>query len=102
MKARFLTLWIAAVGAAAAAFIAHLALRLETVKLGYDVGEARREQIHLVEMKRRLSLEAETLSDVTRVEAVAVGALRMHAPSADRVVSVRPRNARRPIGGGVR
>ena len=64
---RFLALWTIAVLATAAAFVAHLALRFETVRLGYDVGHARREQQSLVEQRRLLSLEAATLGQADRV-----------------------------------
>ena len=61
MRARFLLLWTAAVMATAAAFIVHLTLRFETVRLGYEVGAARHEQRHLIEQRRVLSIEAATL-----------------------------------------
>lgn len=93
MKARFLALWSVAVLACAAAFIAHLALRFETVRLGYDVGRARAEQRKLVESRRLLSLEAATLRHASRVEAVARGALGMDVPEPDRVIPVGARRS---------
>lgn len=86
MKARFLALWSIAALAAAAAFVVHLALRFETVRLGYEVGEARREQRRLIESRRLLSLEAATLRQTDRVETVARGTLDMHAPDDSQVV----------------
>ena len=38
MKSRFLPLWCVAVLATATAFVVHLAIRFETVRLGYEVG----------------------------------------------------------------
>jgi cell division protein FtsL len=98
VKNRFLVLWAAAVLATAAAFVAHLSLRLETVRLGYDVGLARREQQRLVEQRRLLSIEAATLREPSRVEAVARGSLAMEVPDPSRVVSVGQRGSRRPAG----
>lgn len=104
MKIKPLTLWMVAVTAAALAFIAHLSLRYETIRLGYDVGAARREQRTLVEEERLLSIEAATLRDVTRVETIARGALGMEVPEAERVVPVgrRGAGARRRASGTLR
>lgn len=98
MKARFVMLWTVAVLATAAAFVAHLALRFETVRLGYDVGRARQEQRRLVEARRLLSLEAATLRQGARVEAVARGSLGMDVPGGDRVVPIGGRRASATAG----
>jgi cell division protein FtsL len=98
MKARFLALWTAAVIATAAAFIVHLALRFETVRLGYEVGEARREQRRLIEQRHLLALEAATLRQAQRVEAVARGALDMDVPDAPRIVPIDGRQQQRTAG----
>jgi len=98
MKARFVMLWTVAVIATAAAFVAHLALRFETVRLGYDVGRARQEQRRLVETRRLLSLEAATLRQSARVEAVARGSLGMDVPGGDRVVPTAGRRASATAG----
>jgi cell division protein FtsL len=96
---RFLVSWALAVCAVAAAFVAHLALRFETVRLGYEVGHARREQRQLLEQKRLLALEAATLRQPARVEAVARGTLGMDQPDPARIVPMGPRPAARPSGG---
>ncbi len=96
---RFLALWTIAVLATAVAFVAHLALRFETVRLGYDVGKARREQSALVEQRRLLSIEAATLGQAGRVEAVARGSLGMDVPPPARVVPMGARASRRAAGG---
>lgn len=98
MKTRFLVLWAAAVLATAAAFVAHLSLRLETVRLGYDVGQARREQRRLIEQRRLLSIESATLREPERIEAIARGTLAMDVPDPARVVPVGMRTGRRPSG----
>jgi cell division protein FtsL len=88
VKRRFLLLWTAAVLAAAMAFIVHLAMRFETVRLGYEVGRERRAQRELVESRRNLAIEAATLRQAARVEAVARQALDMDVPEPERVVPV--------------
>jgi len=101
LRARFLALWLAAVIATAAAFVVHLALRFETVDLGYQVDAQRREQRRMVESRRLLSLEAATLSQGDRVEAVARGTLHMAPPEPSQVVG--EGNApRRATAGAVR
>ena len=101
-SARFVMLWTAAVLATAAAFIVHLSMRFETVRLGYDVGAERREQRRLVEQKRLLSLEAATLRDASRVEAIARGALQMSEPSPEQVVPLGARRRQTRAAGRVR
>lgn len=86
MRARVLALWMAAVLSAAAAFVAHLTLRFENVRLGYEIGEARRQERELVEARRLLSLEAATLAQPDRVEAIARRTLHMDVADATRVV----------------
>ena len=88
MSARLLLLWTAAVFASALAVIVHLTLRFETVRLGYDVSSARSEERKLVEARRLLSLEAATLGQSDRVEAVARGGFDMDVPAPARVISV--------------
>jgi cell division protein FtsL len=97
-KGRFLALWSAAVLAAAAAFVAHLAVRFETVRLGYEVGQARKAQQELVEQRRMLSIEAATLRQAARVEAVARGALRMEQADDQRIVPIDGKPRRRAAG----
>ena len=98
IKTRFLWLWAAAVVATASAFVAHLSLRLETVRLGYDVGQARREERRLIEERRLLSIEAATLRDPERVETIARGSLGMEIPDTDHVVPVGRGATRRASG----
>jgi cell division protein FtsL len=97
-KGRFLALWLAAVLATAAAFIAHLAVRFETVRLGYQVGEARKEQRDLVEQRRLLSIEAATLRQAARIEAVARGALGMEQAKPEHIVPIDGRPKDRAAG----
>jgi cell division protein FtsL len=98
VKARFLALWTVAVLACSAAFVVHLALRFETVRLGYDVGKARREQRRLLEQERLLAVEAATLRQAARVEVVARGTLEMSVPGPERIVPVFGRGRQRAAG----
>ena len=98
MKGRFVSLWTAAVVATALAFVVHLAMRFETVRLGYELSEAKKEQRHLVENRRLLAIEAQTLHDGTRVEAIARGTLAMDAPPDSRIISVTANRASKAAG----
>jgi cell division protein FtsL len=98
MRARFLALWTTAVFATAVSLIVHLTLRFETVRLGYDVGQARREQQKLVEARRLLSVEAATLTQPDRVETVARTVFGMDVPEAARIVPMGGRK-QKPLSG---
>jgi cell division protein FtsL len=98
MRARFLALWTVAVVATAAAFAVHLTVRFKTVHLGYDVGKARRTQRELIEARRNLALEAATLRQAARIEAVARGELAMDMPEPHQVVAVDGRRRSRAAG----
>ena len=102
VAARFLMLWTAAVLATATAFVVHLAMRFETVRLGYDVGAARREQRRLIEQERLLSVEAATLRQPSRIESVARGTLQMSQPEPERVIPIVPSRQQRAPAGRVR
>ena len=88
--------------ACAAAFVAHLALRQNTVQLGYDVGNARRTQRSLIEQRRLLAIEAATLRQSERIEVVARGRLHMDVPEPARVVPVGGTRRQSRMAGRVR
>lgn len=94
MKARFLALWTVAVLASAASLVVHLTLRFETVRLGYEVGKARKAQQRLMESERLLSLEAATLRQTDRVGAIARGSLHMEVADGPRIVTMGGRQHR--------
>ena len=95
---RFLGLWCAAVLAAATVFLVHLALRFETVRLGYEVGSAKEEQKKLIEAKRMLAVEAATLRQAVRVEAIASQVLEMDVPDSPHVLLMDEKAHRRTSG----
>ncbi len=98
MKRRFLALWCAAVVATATAFIVHLAIRFETVRLGYEVGEERARQRQLLQDRRLLSVEAATLRQTGRIETIARGTLGMEVPKPTRIITMEDEGQPRPSG----
>lgn len=88
MKSRFLPLWCVAVLATAAAFVVHLAIRFETVRLGYEVSEERAHQKQLLQDRRLLTIEAATLRQSGRIETIARGKLGMEVPKPTRIVQM--------------
>jgi cell division protein FtsL len=88
MKSRFLSLWCVAVLATAGAFVVHLAVRFETVRLGYEVSEERARQRELLQDRRLLSIEAATLSQSGRIETIARGTLGMEVPKPTRIITM--------------
>lgn len=88
MKNRFLALWTVAVLSTGAAFVAYLALRFESVRIGYQLDQANKDFRRLSEVARMLTLEAQTLREHARVQAIAERALGMQAPDRTRVVAL--------------
>lgn len=88
MKRSFLTLWCAAVLATAAAFVVHLAIRYETVRLGYQVSETRNQHKVLEQNRRLLSIEAATLRQSARIEGIARDSLDMDVPDPSRIILI--------------
>lgn len=98
MKNRFLALWCVAVVATAAAFVVHLSIRFETVRLGYQVSEERQRQRDLLQDRRLLSIEAATLRQTGRIETIARGTLGMEVPKPTRIVTMSERPKRSAAG----
>lgn len=98
MKGRFLPLWCVAVFATAAAFVVHLSIRFETVRLGYEVSEERGRQRELLQDRRLLSIEAATLRQSGRIETIARGTLRMEVPKPTRIVTMKEQPNRAAAG----
>jgi cell division protein FtsL len=83
----FLILWTLAVLAATSAFILHLALRVKSVELGYELGRAHARVERLREVKHVLELELASHKTPERVDFVARSLLGMSEPSSDRILS---------------
>ena len=82
----FLPIWTLAIAATVSAFVVHLALRGQTVQLGYELGRARQEQARLREVKRVLELEAASYKTPERVEIISRTLLGMEPPPPERIV----------------
>ena len=97
MNRRVAWAWMAALLATSLAFLVHLSLRFETVRLGYEVDEAKRQYDELIEERRLLSIEAATLRQAPRIETIAKRTLGMKKPEAKDFVELdgkrRPRRA---------
>jgi cell division protein FtsL len=87
-KNRLVALWAVAVLATGAAFVAYLALRFETVRLGYELDRENQENKRLAELRRMLVVEAQSLRERQRVTAIAERSLGMAAPDKSRIVAV--------------
>ncbi|MBW1760044.1 MAG: cell division protein FtsL [Deltaproteobacteria bacterium] len=98
MKGRFLPLWCVAVFATAAAFVVHLSIRFETVRLGYEVSDERGRQRELLQDRRLLSIEAATLRQSGRIETIARGTLQMEVPKPTRIVTMKEKKSRAAAG----
>jgi cell division protein FtsL len=98
VKGRFLPLWCVAVFATAAAFVVHLSIRFETVRLGYEVSEERGRQRELLQNRGMLSIEAATLRQSGRIETIARGTLGMEVPKPTRIVTMKETPSRAAAG----
>ena len=85
--------------AVATAFVVHLAIRFENVRLGYEVGAARKQQRTLLEQQRKLGVEAATLRGSDRVETIAQRLLGMRLPTSDQIVTLDDAAPRRALSG---
>jgi cell division protein FtsL len=94
------TLWLIAVLTTGIAYVSYLALRFETIRLGYDVAQARVEHKRLTEMHRLIALEVSSLRERQRVSAIAERSLQMGSPDVARVVVVDSASTSRALVGG--
>jgi cell division protein FtsL len=82
----FLVLWTLAVAAATSAFVVHLATRVKTIELGYELGAAHARLARLREVKRVLELERASLETPERVDFVARTLFGMAEPDPERLL----------------
>jgi hypothetical protein len=80
-------LWSAAVVAATAAFVVHLAIRVQAFQLGYELGREHAHTERLREVRRVLELEVASHETPERVDFVARQLFSMSEPSLDRIFS---------------
>lgn len=92
----FLTLWTLAVLAATAAFVLHLALRVRSVELGYELGREQGRVARLREVRHVLELEVASHKTPERIDFVARTLLGMSEPTGDRIMPAGRRPAPEP------
>lgn len=82
----FLILWTLAVAATTASFLFYLAVRVESMEHGYELGRVYGELSRLREVERVLELEEASLNTPERVDMVGRTLFLMEEPAADRVI----------------
>lgn len=86
----FLVLWTLAVVATTSAFCVFLAIRVESIELGYELGREHARIGRLREVRRILQLELASQRTPERVELVARSLLRMSEPTPERIFLAGP------------
>ncbi|HEX5656372.1 MAG TPA: cell division protein FtsL [Polyangiales bacterium] len=96
---RRLTLWLVAVLTTGIFYVSYLALRFETIRIGYEVARARGEHERLAATHRLVSLEVQSLRERQRVGTIASRSLGMGAPDVGRVITIDGAGTGRTLGG---
>ncbi|MCP4604053.1 MAG: cell division protein FtsL [Proteobacteria bacterium] len=86
----------------AGAFIFHLHVRFEGVKLGYEMSQSRAERARLLVERRELRLELASLKAPQRVESEAREKLGMEMPDHNRIIPVGKKRQSVLASGGAR
>jgi len=86
----FLVLWTLAVTATTASLLFYLGVRVESVELGYRLGESQAELARLREVERVLQLEQSAHETPERIDLIGRTLFGMEEPSAERVMSAGP------------
>lgn len=84
----YLILFLLVTAATVGAFVWHLNVRYEGIRLGYETSRARAERARLLVERRELRLELASLKAPERIEALAREKLDMEMPKHDRIVTV--------------
>jgi len=82
----FLVLWTLSVMAATAAFLFYLAVRVESMEYGYELGRAYNEVSRLREVERVMELEEAAHNTPERIDLIARTLFFMEEPQKERVV----------------
>lgn len=69
--------------------IFYLWIRLEVIKLGYEISEASRYQMELIQENKRLKIELSNLKSPERIERIARENLKLHYPMGEEVIMVK-------------
>ncbi len=101
-SASYLAIICLVVAIVTAAFVFHLYVRFEAVRLGYEMSQSRSERARLLIERRELRLELASLKSPQRVETEAREKLGMEMPDHHRIISIGKK--RRPVlaSGGAR
>jgi cell division protein FtsL len=86
MKARFLKYWVIVVAAITLSFGVQLLLLSENAHMSYKLADLKRREAALRDQRNVLALEAATLRQVDRVEAIARGSFGMEVPKSSHVI----------------
>ena len=93
MKARFLKYWVIVVIAISLAFGVHLLLLSENAHMSYKLADLKREEERLKQQRNLYALEAASLRQVDRVEAIARGAFKMEVPKPSHIIVMQEQHA---------
>jgi len=88
------------IGVVTGAFVYHLGVRFEGVRLGYETSKARAMQTRLLLERRELRLELASLKSPGRVETEAREKLGMEVPDHDRIVPIGKKRKVVSVSGG--
>jgi cell division protein FtsL len=85
----------------AGAFVSHLYVRYDGIRLGYETSKARALRTRMLLERRELRLELASLKSPREIETEARERLGMTAPDHDRIVPIRPRRMVAASGGAL-
>jgi len=90
------------VGIVATAFVFHLYIRFEGVRLGYETSQVRAQRARLLVEQRELRLELASLKSPQRVESEAREKLGMEMPDYRRIIAIGKKRRTVLVSGGAR
>jgi cell division protein FtsL len=88
--------WAFLLALVTAGALAHVAVRMHSIQLAYDLGRERKTNTELEERRRRLNIEIGMLKAPDRIIAIARDKLDMGPPGTDALVRLQPGA---PLGG---
>ncbi len=97
----YLAMLLVVIALVAGAFVLHLGVRYEGIRLGYETSKARALRTRMLLERRELRLELASLKSPQQIEAEARERLGMVAPDHDRIVPIRPRRTVAASGGAL-
>jgi len=97
----YLALLLLVIALVAGAFVSHLYIRYDGIRLGYETSKARALRTRMLLERRELRLELASLKSPGEIELEARERLGMVAPENDRIVPIRPRRTVAASGGAL-